>query len=294
MTDSNDSWPSLPLAQWQDTCDTLHMYAQAVGKIRLRLAPLEPQWANVPLYLTSRGLTTSPIQYGERTFTIDFDFVAHNVDVIASDGLARSIALVPQLSVAEFYDALMSALQALDIEVKIWTMPVEIPNPIRFTEDRVHATYDAVQVNRFWRVLAQIDSALKVHRAPFRLRHTQVQFFWGSFDLAYARFSGRPATPPSDDSIMRTAMDAEEICAGFWPGDARFPEPAFWCYAYPKPDGLEQATIGPKAAYWNPSMGEFMLRYEDVRSADSPEAAIGEFLATTYDACSQLAKWEMR
>ena len=195
--DRADAWPSLPFDRWKSTCDTLHMYAQIVGKIRLALAPAESQWANVPLYVTSRGLTTSPIPYGERVFQIDFDLIAHRVDIVASDGNARSVALLPPKSVAEFYHELMDALQTLHIDVRIWTMPVEVPNPIPFTEDTIHASYDTEYVNRFWRVLVHIDSALKLHRAPFRRRHTPVQFFWGTFDLAYARFSGRPATPPS-------------------------------------------------------------------------------------------------
>jgi hypothetical protein len=287
----DDVWPSLPLGEWKSTCDTVHMYAQIAGKIRLALAPAEPEWAHVPLYVTARGLTTSPMPAGERVFQIDFDFVSHKVDIAVSDGRMRSIALVPQLSVADFYQAVMNALKALAVDVHISTLPSEVSDPIRFPEDRVHASYDPGYVNRFWRILAQVDAVFKEHRAPFRRRHTLVQFFWGTFDLAYARFSGRPATPPSNDVIMRSAMDAEEICAGFWPGDERFPEPAFWSYAYPKPAGVEALAVTPSTTYWDEKLGLFILRYEDVRKVPSPRAAILEFLSSTYDGCSALAKW---
>ncbi|MDQ2818503.1 MAG: DUF5996 family protein [Candidatus Eremiobacteraeota bacterium] len=288
----NDHWPVLPLEAWKDTCDTLHLYAQIVGKVRLALAPPEPQWAHVPLYVTARGLTTSPMPCAERTFAIDFDFIAHKLLIGASDGQTRSIELKPR-SVADFYAQVMEALRDLAIDVSINPMPQEIASPIPFTDDRVHAAYDAEYVNRFWRILSQVDAVFKEHRAPFRGRQTVVQFFWGSFDLAYARFSGRPAQAPSGNVIMRKGMDAEEIAAGFWPGDDRFPEPAFWSYAYPKPAGVEKAKIGPQAAAWNAEMGEFMLRYEDVRSSESPRAAILEFLSSTYEACAALAGWDL-
>jgi hypothetical protein len=266
------------------------MYAQVAGKIRLALAPAEPEWAQVPLYVTARGLTTSPIPAGDRVFQIDFDFVSHEVDISVSDGQTRSIPLLLELSVADFYQAMTDALEALAIDVHISTLPAEVSNPIRFPKDRVHASYDPVYANRFWRILARIDAVFKEYRAPFRRRHTLVQFFWGTFDLAYARFSGRPATPPTNDVIMRSAMDAEEICAGFWPGDERFPEPAFWSYAFPKPAGVENLVLPPKAA-WIEKLGLFILRYEDVRKVASPRAAILEFLSSTYDGCAALAKW---
>jgi hypothetical protein len=179
----------------------------------------------------------------------------------------------------------------MGIDVRVWPMPVEVPNPIRFDKDTTHASYDPEAVNRFFRILVQVDAAMKEHRAPFRRRHTPVQFFWGSFDLAYARFSGRPATPPRDDIITRLGMDAEEVCAGFWPGDDRFPEPAFWCYAFPKPPGSEELAIGPSTAFWSDVMGEFVLRYEDVRNAESPQNALREFFTSSFDGFSSLAKW---
>lgn len=287
-----DVWPSLPLAEWRATCDTLHMYAQIAGKIRLALAPNEPEWAQVPLYVTARGLTTSVMPIGDRVFEIDFDLIAHKVDVAVSDGQMRSIALLPPRGVADFYQEFMSTLGALGIDAKISTMPQEVPDPIRFTQDRRHATYDPEYANRFLRILSQVDAVFKEHRAPFRGRHTLVQFFWGSFDLAYARYSGRPATPPSTDVIMRSAMDAEEVCAGFWPGDDRFPEPAFWCYAYPKPAGVEQLVIKPSGAAWNPKLGEFILRYDDMRAQASPRKALLEFLSSTFDGYAKLARWD--
>ncbi|MDQ2871811.1 MAG: DUF5996 family protein [Candidatus Eremiobacteraeota bacterium] len=288
----NDAhWPELPLAAWRATCDTLHMYAQIVGKIRLALSPAEPEWAHTALYVTSRGLTTGPIPFADRSFQIDFDFVEHRVDIVDSDGASHCISLVPSQSVATFYREIMDALQTMHVNVHLWPMAVEVPNPIRLDTDTTHASYDPQSANRFFHVLVQADAALKAHRAPFRRRHTLVQFFFGSFDLAYARYSGRPATPPSNEVIMRDAMDAEEICVGFWPGDDRFPEPAFWCYAYPKPAGAEALPVLPAAASWNDKLGEFVLRYEDVRTAASPREALREFFSSTYDGLSKLARW---
>ena len=285
------AWPALPLAAWRATCDTIHMYSQIVGKIRLALAPAEPEWAHAALYVSPLGLTTGSIPFESRSFQIDFDFVGHSVDIVASDGRSHSIPLVPR-SVAAFYRELMSALGALDIDVKIWTMPVEVANPIRFTDDETHASYDPKAAKEFARVLTLVDVALAEHRAPYRKRHSRVQFFFGTFDLAYARFSGRPATPPNDGIIMKNAMDAEEICVGFWPGDDRFPEPGFWCYAYPKPPGAEKLAVEPPAAFWSDTMGEFMLRYEDVRKADSPPDALRAFFTSTFDGLSKLANWD--
>jgi len=289
---SEATWPALPLEAWRETCDTLHLCTQIVGKIRLALAPPEPEWAHVSLQVTSRGLTTTAMPLGDRTFAIDFDFVRHALDVVVSDGRALSIPLLSR-SVAAFYELLMGALKALDIDVRIWTMPVEIPQPTRFTEDTIHASYDPLYAHRFWQILVQVDSILKEHRAPYRRRHTPVQFFWGTFDLAYTRFSGRPATPPNESLIMREAMDSEEICAGFWPGDERFPEPAFWCYVYPKPAGnIERANLVPPLAAWNGTLGEFVLTYEDARTSGSPRRAIRDFFASTYEHCASLANWD--
>lgn len=291
MSVAESAWPPLPLASWESTRATLHMYAQIVGKIRLTLAPPEPQWGHVTLFVTARGLTTGAMRRGNRTFSIDFDFLAHAVRVDASNGSTRELSLLPAKSVADFYAALMSALDEMGLSVRINTMPQEVADPIRFTDDTTHATYDPKPVTTFFRILSLVDAALKAHRAPFRGRQSPVQFFWGTFDLAYARFSGRPATPPSNNVIMKGAMDAEEICAGFWAGDERFAEPGFWCYAYPKPDGLEKLAIEPAAAAWNATMGEFILRYEDVRASSDPFETILEFLRSTYEACAARAEW---
>jgi hypothetical protein len=265
------------------------MYAQIAGKVKLALAPAEPEWAHAAFYVTVRGLGSGPLPYGERTLGLDFDFISHEFRVLSSDGAIRSIPLGPG-SVATFYLEVMAALRSLDAEVRISTMPQEVPTPIPFDADYVHASYDPRQAQRFWQTLARIDSVFKRHRAPFRGCHTPVHFFWGSFDLAYERFSGRAAAPPPHaDAIARASMDAEGIAAGFWPGDARFPEPAFYCYAYPKPAGLEAAAIEPAAAFWSADLGEFLLRYEDVRTAAAPREEIARFLASTYDACAKLA-----
>lgn len=286
-----NAWPALPLAQWRETCETVHMYSQIIGKMRLALSPNEPEWAHVTLYVTPRGLTTGPIPFRERSFQVDFDFVDHKLDIAVSDGQVRSIPLVAR-SVAEFYRLVLDALREMQIAVRLWPMPVEVPNPIRFDRDEAHASYDSQAVDRLRRVLVSVDASLKEHRAPFRRRHTPVQFFWGTFDLSYARFSGRPATPPANDVMTKNAMDAQEICAGFWPGDDRFAEPAFWCYAFPKPPGAEQLTVRPSTAFWSDQMGEFVLRYEDVRTSNSPHDTLREFLTSTFEELSNLAKWD--
>lgn len=288
---STSAWPDLPLASWRETCDTVHMYTQVVGKVRAALSYPEPEWAHVSLQVTPRGLSTGVIPYGERTFQIDFDFNAHVVNIFDSEDASRQIDLGDR-SVADFYGDVMEALRSLEIQVKIRPIPDEVSERIPFDRDTKHKTYDRERVQRFWQILIQVDSALKEHRAPFRRRHTLVQFFWGTFDLAYARFSGRPATPPSNDPIMREAMDAEEICVGFWAGDDRYAQPAFWAYAYPRPDGVAEAEIGPAEARWNEEMGLFILPYEAVRTADSPRDLLRQFFSSTYDVCAKLARWD--
>lgn len=292
MADERE-WPALPRSAWADTCDTMQLYTQIMGKIRLALAPMEREWANVPLYLTARGLTTSAIPYDERMLQLELDCISHTLEISVSDGQVRSIPLIPALCVADFYDRVMTALDALGIAVRIWPMPVEIANPIRCTDDRQHASYDPEYAHRFWTILVRVGTVFAEHRASFRGRHTPVQFFWGTFDLNYVRYSGRPAEPPPNaDAIRSVAMDAEEISVGFWPGDDRFPEAALFCYAYPKPAGFEHAAIAPPAAFWSEEMGEFMLRYEDLRSAPSPRAAIAAFLESAYDAGAALGGWD--
>lgn len=292
MISTETEWPALPFDAWKDTKDTVQLYTQIAGKIRLALSPMEPEWAQVPLYLTARGLTTTPMPYLPRTLQIDFDFIAHRVYLSVSDGQVRMIDLAPR-SVASFYSELMAKLQELGINVQIWTMPQEVPDPVRFTEDTKHAAYDKDYVHRFWLILSRVDQVLKKYRAPYRGRHTLVQFFWGSFDLCYFRYSGRPETPPPNANIIyRFGADAQAIGCGFWPGDERFPEPAFFSYEYPKPDGVESASIRPKEAFWSTQVGEFLLRYEDARKSPSPEKAILDFASSVYEVCAALDKWD--
>jgi hypothetical protein len=292
MQSQDDCWPALPYADWQDTCATLHRWTQIVGKIRLALAPPVNHWWHVPLYLTARGLTTSPMPYGGRTFQIDFDFIDHILRIATSDGRRESLALVPR-SVADFHKEVMGRLRALALDVRIWPVPVEIADPIPFEQDQIHASYDAVQVNRFWRALAQIDQVFAVFRSRFIGKASPVHFFWGSFDHAVTRFSGRRAPPPPiPDTINREAYSHEVSSCGFWPGNGGFGQAAFYSYAYPQPAGFGEAPIQPSAAYYSKEIGEFILPYDAVRQAASPRDTLLEFLQSTYAAAADLAKWD--
>ncbi len=285
-------WPRLPLAEWQETKDTLHMWTQIVGKIRLAQTPLVNHWWNVPLYVTARGLTTSAMPYGDRTFEIYFDFIDHQLLIECSDGSTRSIALVPR-SVADFYKIVMQALGRLGIEVKIWTMPVEVEKPIRFEEDVQHAAYDAEYANRFWRILVQTEKIFTEFRSRLIGKASPVHFFWGSFDFAVTRFSGRRAPEREGaDSITREAYSHEAISHGFWPGGGTVLGPAFYSYTAPEPPGLKEARLRPPSAFYSQEMSEFLLMYDDVRAAASPEEALIEFLQSTYEAGANLAKWD--
>ena len=288
-----EGWPELPYESWKDTRDTLHMYTQVVGKLRLALAPFEPQWAEVPLYVTARGLTTSPMPLGLRTLEVDFDLIDHRLYLATSDGAVRRISLVPR-TVADFYREFLEALDELDARIDFTAAPSEVSDPIPFPDDTVHRSYDPDAVNRFFRVLSQVDVVLKEYRAPFRGRTTPVHFFWGTFDHAVARYSGRDAEPYGDDIIIRRSTDAELMAAGWWPGSDEFPEPAFFSFAYPKPDGLEREQVEPAAAFWSDKVGEFILRYHDARAQRDPRAAILGFLNSTYDAGARLAGWDPR
>ncbi len=288
-------WPELKFAEWQDTLATLHMWTQVVGKIRLHQTPLVNHWWNVPLYVSSRGLTTSAMPYEDRIFEIEFDFIDHRLLIECSDGSTATLALRPQ-SVADFYSEVMAALVGLGINIKIWTTPVEIPNPIRFEEDTIHASYDAEYANRFWRALVKMDAVLKEFRARFIGKVSPVHFFWGSFDLAVTRFSGRPAPEREGADLMtREAYSHEVISHGWWPGNKDM-EAAFYSYTTPEPPGLAdvagQGKILPAQTFYSAEMKEFFLLYEDVRSADSPEKALMDFCQTTYKAGANLAKWE--
>jgi hypothetical protein len=292
-TDTFEEWPALPYAEWQETRDTLHMYTQVVGKLRLALAPFEPQWGQVPLYLTARGLTTSPMPLGRRTLEVDFDLIDHRLYLATSDGGVRRMTLEPR-TVADFYREFLQALEELGARVEFTGTPSEVSEPIPFAEDTVHGSYDPDEVNRFFRVLSQVDVVLKAHRAPYRGRTTPVHFFWGTFDLVVGRFNGRDAAPYGDNIILQRSTDAEQIAAGWWPGSDQFPEPAFFSFAYPKPDGLEDAAIGPAAGGWSEDLGEFILRYDDARAAPDPPAAMLEFLDSSYQASARLGGWDPR
>lgn len=293
------TWPELPLEAWADTCATLHMWAQIVGKIRMTLSPpINHSW-HVPLYVTSRGLTTSPIPYGERTFQIDFDFIRHRLDISASDGSAGGFPLAPQ-SVAEFYRHLMDELRRLDLPVHIHARPNEVAEPIPFEQDEVHRSYNAEYANRFWRILFQTDRVMKEFRGRFIGKCSPVHLFWGALDLAVTRFSGRTAPrhpggiPNLPDAVTREAYSHEVSSCGFWPGTAPISYPAFYSYAYPAPAGFANASVKPAAAFYSADFGEFILPYSAVRESESPDQTLLEFFQSTYEAAANLAQWDRK
>jgi hypothetical protein len=292
-----EHWPALPLSEWTDTCATLHLWTQIVGKIRLAHTPLVNHWWNVPLYVTSRGLTTSPICHGARGFQIDFDFIDHVLRIVTTAGQTETIKLQPK-SVADFYAEVMGRLRSAGLETRIWTMPVEIPDAIPFEQDRTHASYDPEYVNRLWRVLFQADRLMKRFRAPFLGKVSPVHFFWGSFDMAVARFSGRRAPELRSDSpnvgawVMQEAYSHEVSSCGFWPGNGGYGRAAFYSYAYPEPEGFERAPIQPASAFYDQGLGQFILPYDAVRQAASPDEAVMQFLQSSYEAAADLAHWD--
>jgi hypothetical protein len=295
MTDTAEAWQSLPFAEWRDTCATLHLWTQVVGKIRLAQAPLINHWWQVPLYVTARGLTTSPMPHGTRSFQIDFDFTDHRLVIAASDGATAGLALEPR-SVADFHREVMARLMSMGLPVKIWTMPVEIEGAIPFEWDNAHASYDRAAANRFWRILIECERVLTRFRARFLGKVSPVHFFWGSFDLAVTRFSGRRAPPHTGTAphlanwVMREAYSHEVSSVGFWPGDETVPMPAFYAYAYPEPEGFDRTTVRP-GAYWHKEMGEFILPYERVREDAAPDDRLLEFCESTYAGAADLARW---
>lgn len=292
VMDSSESWPALPLSAWADTYATLHMWTQIVGKARLALSPRVNHWWEVPLYVNSRGLTTSPIPYGGGIFEVQFDFIEHKLDVSTSLGEIKSIRLQSR-TVADFEMEFLALLKSLGIQVKIWNMPVEIPNPIRFDQDRVHGAYDPRYANTFWRILVTVDSILKEFRSGFIGKVSPVHFFWGSFDLAVSRFSGRRAPErPGVDPITREAYSHEVSSVGFWPGGGDVKGAAFYSYAAPEPPGFGDRVVRPAAASYNKQLGEFLLMYDDVRAATSPRAALLDFCQSTYEAAADLGKWD--
>ena len=290
-TINSELWPALPLSAWKDTYATLHMWTQIVGKVRLALSPKLNHWWEVPLYVSSAGLTTSPIPYGDGIFEVQFDFIHHKLLIRTSQDKERIIALGPR-SVADFYQEFMQCLASLDVRVKIWKMPCEVPNPIAFDRDTQHASYDPEFANRFWRILVATDEIFKEFRSRFIGKSSPVHFFWGSFDLAVTRFSGRRAPAREGvDPITREAYSHEVISVGFWPGGGDIKDAAFYAYAAPEPAGFTQADVGPAKAFYHPQMHEFILMYDDVRRAESPRTTLMEFLQSTYDAGATLGNW---
>lgn len=284
-------WPSLDYASWRDTYATLHMWSQVAGKVALAATPLVNHFWNVAMPITSRGLTTHTLDGGGRAFTVAFDFIDHRLVIQRSDGAAETVALAPQ-TVADFYRAVAGKLKALGLDVHIWPMPVEVPEPIRFDRDTIHRSYDPAAAAAFWRALLLMRPVFEEFRGRFIGKASPVHFFWGSFDLASTRFSGRRAPErPGADAITREAYSHEVISHGFWPGGPTLPQPVFYAYAAPEPDGFKTATVRPEAASYNTDFSEFILPYDAVRRAASPAQALMAFLESTYTAAAELARW---
>jgi hypothetical protein len=285
------AWPSLPYEEWKDTYATLHMWLQVVGKVALaQAAPINHSWGSA-LHVTPRGLSTLLLPHGGRSFAIEFDFTDHQLRVKCSDGGMQALALTGQ-SVAEFYRSVMQLLDRMGLGVRIWPMPVEIPNPIRFEDDTIHHTYDRDAAHRCWQILARLAPIFAERRARFVGKTSPVHFFWGSFDLAVSRFSGRAAPPREGPRFMRDAYSHEVISHGFWPGSGPILEPAFYAYAVPEPAGLKEAVVQPSAAFYHREMGEFILPYEAVRTAPDPATAIHAFIDSTYERAASLGGWD--
>ena len=290
--DQPECWPPLPLESWKETYATLHMWTQIVGKVRLALTPLVNHWWNVPLYVTAQGLTTSRIPYAERSFELWFDFIQHKLVLETNEGRKRTLELAAR-SVADFYEQFMRMLRSEEIEVKIWPVPVEIPNPIPFERDQEHASYDPKSVENFWRILLSVDSVFQQFRAGFIGKSSPVHFFWGSFDLAVTRFSGRRAPERSGaDVITREAYSHEVSSVGFWPGGGDVRGAAFYSYAAPEPAGFKEGRARPEMAFYSQQLNEFLLMYDDVRSSSSPSTSLLEFCRSTYEAAATFGKWD--
>ena len=286
-----EQWPALPYDSWKDTYATLHMWTQIVGKVALAQAPpLNHSWA-IAMQITPRGLSTRALPHGNRLFTMEFDFIDHQLVIRTSDAACRTLALAPR-SVADFYREVMTLLRDMTLPVKIWPMPVEVASPIRFDEDTVHHSYDPLYANRFWRILVQIDRVLTASRCPFVGKCSPIHFFWGSFDLAVTRFSGRLAPPREGPAFMREAYSHEVISHGFWPGGGPVPEPVFYAYAAPEPAGFKEAAVEPASAFYNAELGEFFLPYESVRTSTDPDGTLQRFVESTYRQASTLAHWD--
>jgi hypothetical protein len=294
---TRETWPPLPFAEWKETCTTLHMWTQIVGKIRLTVSPWVNHSWHVTLYLTARGLTTSPMPFGSRIFQIDFDFIDHQLRIETGEGTRRTIALAPK-SVAEFYGEVMNALRELELPVTINVLPNEVDPAIPFDRNEKSGSYDPEYAHRFWLVLLQADRVFKQFRAEFCGKCSPVHFFWGSFDLAVTRFSGRPAPPHPGgvphlpDAIAREAYSQEVSSLGFWPGNALMPEAIFYSYAYPAPNGFAETKVKPSAAGFNSQLKEFTLPYDAMRQAADPDRELLDFAHSTYDAAATLANWD--
>lgn len=292
LSDSPECWPDLPFERWKDTRDTLHMWTQMVGKVRLELTPLVNHWWNVPLYVTPRGLATSAMPYADRTFDLLFDFIDHRLVLEMNDGSRKSLPLAPR-AVADFYRDFMAMLHSAGMDIKIWRMPVEVPDPIPFDQDRTHASYDPEYAHRFWRILVSIDAVLNEFRSRFIGKSSPVHFFWGSFDMAVSRFSGRRAPERQNaDRITREAYSHEVSSVGWWPGGGEVNAPAFYSYTSPEPEGFKNYRVRPAEAHYHNALGEFILMYDDVRLAPSPSAALLDFCQSSYEAGAQLGRWD--
>jgi uncharacterized protein DUF5996 len=288
---NNEVWPALPYKAWQDTYATLHMWSQIVGKIALAQAPpINHSWA-VSLHLTARGLTTRNLPHGNRSFSMEFDFIEHQLVIRTTYGEVRALPLRSR-SVAEFYREVMDTLRSMALPVTIWSMPVEIPSPMRFENDTIHHSYDPEFANRFWRILLQVERVFTACRCQFIGKCSPVQFFWGSFDLAASRFSGKAAPVRDGPAFMREAYSHEVISHGFWPGSGPVLEPAFYAYCVPEPNGLKDARVQPAAAFYHTELNEFILPYDAVRTAASPDRAIQAFIDSTYEQAATLANWD--
>lgn len=290
------AWPPLLYEDWKDTLDTLHMWMQVVGKVKLALVPFVNEWWQVALHPTARGMTTGLIPYGDGAFEITFDFIDHNLFILCDDGRRKALPLMPR-TVADFYLDFMAALSALGIEVTINTMPTEVPNPIACDVNRVHSSYDPDAVNRWWRIQVQTTKVLQRYRSAFVGKSSPINFFWGSFDLSQTRFSGRQAPMPEGPRFYQLAEDQENIACGFWPGNPNMAgltpgQAAFYAYCYPEPAGFKEATVRPDSARYDGRLGEFILPYEDVRRSNTPAELVLQFFESVYEAAANLAGWD--
>jgi hypothetical protein len=295
MSDAH-RWPELPYEAWKDTCETLHLWTQVVGKVKLQLSPFLNELWNVGFHLTARGMTTGLMPFRDTVFEVRFDFVDHNLAVLTDDGRIKRLPLMPR-SVADFYDELMSALRSLGVDIEITTQSVEMPEQIELDQDREHASYDPEYVNRWWRIMMSTEMVLKQYRSPFIGKSSPVLFYWGSFDLAEARYSGRPAPKVQGPRFYQIAEDEENVACGFWPGNptaggVNLGEAAFYSYTSPAPPGFADAQVEPSSASYNGALGEFILPYQDARSSESPDKTILGFFRSAYEAGASLGHWD--